>query len=75
MQWVPGGGGVFRPGREADHSVTSDVEGENVWSYTSTSPYVFMAWCLIKQTDSSTLSHTLGQMAEWVVHLLSYPGP
>jgi hypothetical protein len=32
---------IFRPKRE-------EVEG-GAWSYTSTPPYVFMAWCLIKQ--------------------------
>jgi hypothetical protein len=26
------------------------------WSYISTSPYVFMTWCLIKQWDSFTLT-------------------
>jgi len=38
---------VKRPGREADHSPPSDAE-VNAWSYTSTPPYVFMAWCLVK---------------------------
>jgi hypothetical protein len=33
---------VKRPGREADHSPPSSAEVKNAWSYTSTSPYVFM---------------------------------
>jgi hypothetical protein len=38
-----------RPEREADHLPPSNAEVKNAWSYTSTLPYVFMAWCLIKQ--------------------------
>jgi hypothetical protein len=37
--------GVKRLGREADHS--SNAEIKNEWSYTFTSLYVFMVWCLI----------------------------
>jgi hypothetical protein len=40
--------GIKRPGRESDRSPPSGAEGENAWSYTSTTPCVFMAWCLIK---------------------------
>jgi hypothetical protein len=39
--------GVKRPGLEADHSPTSITEIKNGGSYTSTSPYFFMSWCLI----------------------------
>jgi hypothetical protein len=35
-------------GREADNSPPFSTQVRNVWRYTSTSPYVFMAWCLIK---------------------------
>jgi hypothetical protein len=47
IQWVPGALslGVKRPGREADHSPLSSAEVKNVWSYTSTPQYIFMAWC------------------------------
>jgi hypothetical protein len=38
---------VKRPGREADHSPPSTAE-VNAWSYTSTLPYAFMAWCTVK---------------------------
>jgi hypothetical protein len=40
-----------RPGRETDHSPTSSTEVKNMWSYTSTLQYVFMAWCLVKQSS------------------------
>jgi len=43
-----GCGGLNLPERETDHSPTSAAELKNAWSYTSTSPYVFMAWCLVK---------------------------
>jgi hypothetical protein len=35
------------PGGEADHSPPSSAEVKNAWSYTSTTQYVFMAWCLV----------------------------
>jgi hypothetical protein len=40
IQWVPGGPflGVKRPGREADHSLPSNADVKNAWSYTSTPP-------------------------------------
>jgi hypothetical protein len=50
VQWVPGALslGVKRVGREADHSPSSLPMSKNVWSYTSTSQYVFIAWCSVK---------------------------
>jgi len=39
---------------ESDHSPPSSTEVKNAWSYTSTSPNVFVAWCLIKHTDNFT---------------------
>jgi hypothetical protein len=41
-------------GCEADHSPPSSAEVKNVWSYTSTPQYVFMAWCLVKHRDNFT---------------------
>jgi hypothetical protein len=38
--------GVRRPESEADHSPPSTAEVKFAWSYTSTPPYVFMAYCL-----------------------------
>jgi len=49
IQWVPG---IKRPRREADHSLQSSAEVKNAWIYTSTLPYVFMVWCLVKPRDS-----------------------
>jgi hypothetical protein len=51
LQWIPGAisPGVKQPGREANNSPRSSVEIKNTLSYTSTSPYAFMAWYLIKQ--------------------------
>jgi hypothetical protein len=40
---------VERPGREADHSPPHSARVKNVWSYTSTCPYIFTTWCLIRQ--------------------------
>jgi len=47
---VPGvlSSGVKEPRRETDHSPPSSAEVMNAWSYTSTSPYIFMACCLAK---------------------------
>jgi hypothetical protein len=39
------GGKANRP--DADHS--SGVEVKNAWTYTSTKPYIFMAWCEINE--------------------------
>jgi hypothetical protein len=46
------GTGVFSPGikrlgRETDLSPPSSAEVRNAWSYTSTHPYVIVAWCLV----------------------------
>jgi hypothetical protein len=41
--------GVMQPRHEADHSLPFHAKVKNAQSYTSTSPYVFMAWCLLKQ--------------------------
>jgi hypothetical protein len=56
IQSIPGALslGVKRPGREAYHSLLSSAEVKNVWSYTSTLQYVFMAWCLVKHRDNFT---------------------
>jgi hypothetical protein len=51
VQWAPRALSqvVQRPRREADHSTHSGGEVKSEWSYTSTPPYVFMVWKLIKQ--------------------------
>jgi len=45
---------VKRLRREADHSPPPNAEVKNAWSYTSTSPYVFMVYCLVKHRDNFT---------------------
>jgi hypothetical protein len=50
--------GVKRPGREANHLPPCSAEVKNVWSYASTPPYVFMAWCLVKYKVKSSWSDT-----------------
>jgi hypothetical protein len=42
-QWVK------QLGHEADHSLPSSVKIKNAWSFTSTLPCFFMAWCLSKR--------------------------
>jgi hypothetical protein len=61
IQWVQGplSLGVKQPGREADHSPPSSTEVKNAWSYTSTSQYVFMAWCLVKHRDRDNFTFAL----------------
>jgi hypothetical protein len=61
IQWIPGAFvlGVRRPGHEADHSPPPSVEVRNAWSYTSTPPYVFMTWYLVKHGGNFTFSFTV----------------
>jgi hypothetical protein len=40
-------------GLEDDHSPQSTANVNNTWKYISTSPCIFMVWCLIKQRMSS----------------------
>jgi hypothetical protein len=46
--------GVKRPVLEADRSPPSSTEVKNVWSYTSTTQYVFTVWYLVKHRDNLT---------------------
>jgi hypothetical protein len=50
--------GVKWPGREVDHSPPSSAEVKNEWSCTSTPPYAFMAWCLVKHRDNFIFTFT-----------------
>jgi hypothetical protein len=45
VQWAPGALSlrVKRPGREADHSLSSSAEVKNAWNYTSTPQYASIA--------------------------------
>jgi len=40
--------GVKRLERDTDHLHPSSAEVKNVWSYTCTPPYVYLAWCIVK---------------------------
>jgi len=39
--------GVMELGHEANHWPPTSVAVQKVWSYTSTYPHFFMAWCLL----------------------------
>jgi hypothetical protein len=47
--------GLRRPECEADHLPPNSAEVKNTWSYASTTPIVFMAWCFIKHSDNLTV--------------------
>jgi hypothetical protein len=50
---------------EADHSSLSSAKVKNMWTCTSTSPYIFMVWCLVKHIIclyGMVLSHAQGQL-------------
>jgi hypothetical protein len=51
IKWVPG---VKLPGHEIDHSPPTSAEVKNTWNNNSTPPYVFMAWCLVRNRDNFT---------------------
>jgi len=40
--------GIKQPVLEADHTILYSTKFMNALSYTSTFPYIFLAWCLIK---------------------------
>jgi hypothetical protein len=42
--------GANQSEHETDHSLSADVK-VNMWSYTSTPLYIFIAWCLIKHRE------------------------
>jgi hypothetical protein len=56
IQWVSWvlPGGVKLPSCEADHPPPPSAEVKNAWSYSSTPPCVFMAWCLVKHRGNFT---------------------
>jgi hypothetical protein len=49
IHWVPGAFSleVKRPERETDSSPRSSADVKNASSYTSTTPHVLMAWCIV----------------------------
>jgi hypothetical protein len=48
-----------RTRRETKHSPPSSADSKNAWSYTSTPPFTFTAWCLIKHRKKLYLNYTL----------------
>jgi hypothetical protein len=56
IQWLPR---VKQSGCEADNSPPSGVEVKNAWSYTFIPPYVFMAWCFVKDRDDFTFLYKM----------------
>jgi hypothetical protein len=57
IQWVTG---IKRTGHEADYSPSSSPKVQNAWSYTTTLPYVFMTWYLVKHKSDSSVGIALG---------------
>jgi len=54
IQWVPE---ALNPrvkllGHETDHPPPSSAKVKNVWCYTSSPLYIFMAWCSVKHRDN-----------------------
>jgi hypothetical protein len=41
--------GIKRRGHKTHHSPPSSAEVKNAWNCTSTPPYAFMTWCLVKK--------------------------
>jgi len=66
IEWVPGVLSlvVKRPEPDADQSPPFSAAVKNTWSYTSTPPYVFVAWCLVKHRDNFTFNSTFTTMQQ-----------
>jgi hypothetical protein len=45
-------------GHEVDLSSPSSAKVRNVWGYTSTPPYIFMAWYLVMHRDNFVFTFT-----------------
>jgi hypothetical protein len=43
-------------GKETHYYPSSSVGIKNMWSHTSTPPYVFMTWCCVNKSDNSTFT-------------------
>jgi hypothetical protein len=53
---------IKQPAREADNSTVFIPGVKNKWSYT---PYIFMAWRLIKHKDNFMCTHVQGCDGVW----------
>jgi hypothetical protein len=69
--------GLKGTGRETDHSPPSSAEVKNSWNYTSTPPYVFIVWCLIKHWRSVPykLKTFISNIFHWSQCLKKYSRP
>jgi hypothetical protein len=59
--------GVKRPGRETYRWPASSAEVKDTWRYTSTIPYVFMAWYFVKHRDNFTFLYPFYQLSQLVL--------
>jgi hypothetical protein len=66
------GGGVKRPGHEADHSLPTSAEVQNMWIYTSTPQHAFMASCLISYAEGQVYVQVNMTVVRALSHALSY---
>jgi hypothetical protein len=57
--------GIKEPRREGEHPPPASAEDKNMWSYTSTSPYVFMARRSIKQRDNRIFAFSCRSVDEY----------
>jgi len=73
IQWVllAISSGLKQPSHEADCSPPSGAEIHHAWRYTSTPPYVFMVWCLIKHRVNFTCIFTFTLLDNLSLILLS----
>jgi len=62
--------GIKQPGREVHHSPAHSSGDKSEWSYTSTSPYAFMAW-----TRKTLLSPCISFLGNFVTRLYSSKTP
>jgi hypothetical protein len=64
IQWVPGAlsSEAKWPGHEAEQSPPSSSKVKNMWSYTSTSLYVYMVWYLINLYCSNLITRLGGKL-------------
>jgi hypothetical protein len=68
IQRVPGAASqwVKWQGCEADHSHAPRAEVKEEWSYAFTTPYIFMAWCLISTRDNLTFYFTSKDLLHFI---------
>jgi hypothetical protein len=53
------------PGLVAGDSLPSTTEVKNMWSYTSTPPYILMVWFLINHRDNFSFSKLINHLPKY----------